>query len=522
MANCAITDLTCHVGGWVSSAVGDAITNLANAVMEAYGKVAASLGTIWINIGTPNLTGTGGSSPVKAGESAPGSGELMTVLGYVKWIALVIAVVSLVLLAARVMMKMRAGEGFAAVGRTGLILGAVVLISGASSMVSALLPDGPTGAGGAVAFLQSSLWWYMGAGAILSVIVGGARMAFEQRADPGKDLLRSLVTLIVVAGAGVTIIGLLVGAADSFSVWIINGSLKCDVTGTGGCFGQNIAGLLALTGGSSGNLGPLLIIILGLVAIIASVIQIVLMVARGGMLVILAGILPLAASATNTEMGKAWFKKSVSWLVAFILYKPAAAIVYAAAFQLAGTKVFADDGSGLLAVLTGLLLMIVALVAMPALMRFVTPMVGSLAAGGAGGAVALAGLSALPSGASGLGRAASGAGGGGGAGQVGANGMSGSPSSATGSGAGSSPSATSTSGAKGAGATAGGGAASGAGASGGAATGGAAAGAAGGPVGIAAGAVLGGARKAGQAAAGAAGAVGSQATGEGDGPSGGN
>jgi hypothetical protein len=507
--------------------VGDAITNMANAVMEAYGRAAASLGTIWINIGTPNLTGTGGTSPVKAGEAAPGSTELATVLGYVKWIALLVAVMSLVLLAVRVMTKMRAGEGIAAAGRTGLILGATVLISGAASLVSALLPDGPTGAGGAVAFLQSSLWWYMGVGAILSVIVGGARMAFEQRAEPGKDLLRSLVTLIVVAGAGVTIIGLLVAAADSFSVWIINGSLKCDVMGSGGCFGASIAGLLALTGGSSGGLGPLLIIILGLVAIIASVIQIVLMVARGGMLVILAGILPLAASATNTEMGKTWFKKSVSWLVAFILYKPAAAIVYAAAFQLAGTKVFQDDGSGLLAVLTGLLLMIVALFAMPALMRFVTPMVGSLAAGGAGGAVALAGLSALPSGASGLGRAASGAGGGGGggaAGQAGANGTPGSSSSATGSGAGSSPAAASASGAKGAGATAGGGAASGAGASGGAAAGGgaAAAGAAGGPVGIAAGAALDGARKAGQAAAGAAGALGSQATGEGDGPSGGN
>ena len=35
------------------------------------------------------------------------------------------------------------------------------------------------------------------------------------------------------------------------------------------------------------------------------------------------------------------------------VYKPAAAIVYAAAFQLAGTDVFSDDGSGLLAVLTG-------------------------------------------------------------------------------------------------------------------------------------------------------------------------
>lgn len=116
------------------------------------------------------------------------------------------------------------------------------------------------------------------------------------------------------------------------------------------------------------------------------------------MLVILAGILPLSASFTNTEMGKSWFKKCIAWLVAFILYKPAAAIVYAAAFQLVGTDVFSDDGTGLLAVLTGLMLMVIALFAMPALMRFVTPMVGAMA-GGAGGALAVGALAALPSGA---------------------------------------------------------------------------------------------------------------------------
>ena len=88
-------------------------------------------------------------------------------------------------------------------------------------------------------------------------------------------------------------------------------------------------------------------------------------------------------------MGKGWFKKNVGWLVAFILYKPAAAIVYAAAFQLAGTNVFQDDGTGFIAVLTGLILMVLALFAMPALMRFVTPLVGAMSAG-AGGALGVA------------------------------------------------------------------------------------------------------------------------------------
>ena len=411
-SECAPLDFGCKAGEWANSVVGDAIQNMADAVMEAFGKAVASLGTLWVNVGTPNLTGTGGGSSIAAGATAPNSGGIIQVLGWVTWIAIVLAAISIILLGALIATRMRNGEGFQAAGRLGIVLGAIFLISGATALVSGLLPNGPQGAGGAVLFLQSSLWWYMGAAAVVSVIIGGVRMAWEQRAEPGKETIKSLLTLIVVAGAGVTIVGLLVSAFDSFSVWILNGALNCDVGTDTACFGNNIATLLALTTNpATGGLGALLIIILGLIAILATAFQIVLMIARGGMLVILTGILPLSAAATNTEMGKGWFKKNVGWLVAFILYKPAAAIVYAAALQLAGTYVVQDDGTGFIAVLTGLILMVLALFAMPALMRFVTPLVGAMSAG-AGGALGVAALAALPTGAASMGRLATGSGGG--------------------------------------------------------------------------------------------------------------
>lgn len=536
---CSITSPMDCVGDAINNAVGDAIENMANATLEAFGKAVASLGTLWVNVGTPVLTGTGGGSSIAAGTTAPNSDGIITVLGWVTWIAIVLAAISIVLLGALIATKMRAGEGFQAAGRLGIVLGAIFLISGATALVSGLLPNGPQGAGGTVLFLQSSLWWYMGAAAVVSVIIGGVRMAWEQRAEPGKDTIKSLLTLIVVAGAGVTIVGLLVSAFDSFSVWILNGALDCDVGTDTACFGNNIATLLALTTNpATGGLGALLIIILGLIAILATAFQIVLMIARGGMLVILTGILPLSAAATNTEMGKGWFKKNVGWLVAFILYKPAAAIVYAAAFQLAGTNVFQDDGTGFIAVLTGLILMVLALFAMPALMRFVTPLVGAMSAG-AGGALGVAALAALPTGAASMGRLATGSGGGssggsGSAGPAGSTGASG-PSGANGggqsapqaaqasSGAGATTGAAKSAGAAGGGtgaaaASAGGGAAAGgAAAAGGGAAAGAAGGAAAGPWGAAAGAAIGAAKQAGQAASGAARNVGEQATGEGSG-----
>lgn len=516
MADCGPFDITCAASNLAQSAIGDAIDNMATAVMEATGKVVASLGTVWVNIGTPNLTGAGGSSSLPVGSTAPGSENLTTILGYVMWIALAICVMSLVGLGATLAIRHRSGEGVAVIGRVGIVLGAVVLISGASALVAGLMPTTPTNAGGAVAFLQSGLWWYTAAAAVLSVIIGGIRMAWEQRAEPGKETLKSLLTLIVVAGAGVTIVGLLVAAADAFSNWIISASLQCDVTSASStCFGQNMLSLLALTTNpAAGGLGSLLIIILGIIAILATVFQIALMVARGGMLVVLTGILPLSASFTNTEMGKMWFRRNIAWLAAFILYKPAAAMIYAVAFQLAGANIFRDDGSGLLAVLTGLMLMIIALFAMPALMRFVTPMVGSLA-GGAGSTLAVGAMAALPTGAASLGRLGSGS-----DGSPGAQGPSGSSSVSSAARMSPAPSGGTTA----AGGAAGGGVAvsSGGAATSGVAAGGgtAAAGAAAGPVGIAAGAALGAGKAAGQAVAGAARSLGEQSTGEGGGPDG--
>lgn len=417
--DCGFLGAGCAINDWVGSAVGDAIDNMANAVMEGVANTIASLGTMWVHIGTPNLTGSGGGSVVDAGEVPPDAGNVTEVLGYVMWISLAVAIIALFALGALISSRMRAGEGVAAVGRVGMVLLGVVLIAAASALVAGVMPAGPRNAGGAALFLQSTLWWYTGALAVVSVIIGGARMAVQQRAEPGTETVKSILTLVVVAGAGLTVIGLLVAAADSFSVWVINRSLECDVTSDAACFEQSLSGLLNLSpSGEAAALGALLIIILGLIAILASFVQILLMVARGGLLVILAGILPLAASFTNTEMGKGWFKKCIGWLLAFILYKPAAAIVYAAAFQLMGTNIFTDDGTGLLSVITGLTLMMLALVALPALMRFVTPMMGAMAGGAAGGAAAAAGMALLPTGAAAAGRLASGSGAGSSGGQA--------------------------------------------------------------------------------------------------------
>jgi len=292
-------------------------------------------------------------------------------------------------------------------GVAGSVIGAVAgaIASAVGKVVAALgtlwvrvsTPNLTSSSGGStpsdpVAFLQGHLWWYMTALAVVGVLIGSARMAYQQRGEAGRDVVKGLLVYVAVSGCGVAAIGLVVSASDDFASWVISQSLN------GSDFGANITALLGLTGATAltGNLlGPILVIVLGLVALVSSLLQILLMVVRGGMLVILTGMLPTAAAAAigGTESGKHWLKKATGWLVAFALYKPAAAVVYATAFRLVGSHVFGSGG--IVAVITGLALMALALVALPALMRFVTPVVAAVASGAGGGVMAAAGAAAM-------------------------------------------------------------------------------------------------------------------------------
>jgi hypothetical protein len=272
-------------------------------------------------------------------------------------------------------------------------------------------PNGP------IAWLHGELSYLVFAVATVSVIIAGAKMAFSSRGEAARDVLRSLLTLIVVMLLGLSIIGLLVKAGDEFSKCMIASSVtpglgskdpaqlsfsdlhppdgigwSCEVTGeTRKDFGANILAALGMTGPGGTALGIVGIMFIGIWAIMAAVIQIAMMVVRNGMLVVLIAVLPLAAAATNTETGRTWFKRCVSWLVAFLLYKPIAAFVYAAALRLMAESALAAtsaENTGQFATalkngITAAVMMTLAILALPALMKFLTPLVAATA-GGAG------------------------------------------------------------------------------------------------------------------------------------------
>ena len=238
---------------------------------------------------------------------------------------------------------------------------------------------------GPVAQLRSLTYWLTGFVAVASLLIAAAKMAWTRSGEPAGQAAKGLLTLLVASGAGVAAVNALGYFGDQYSQWILNRSADGDL-------GSRLARLATLTGVP--GLGAGLVLIVALVGLLASLAQMGLMLVRIGVVTMLAGTLPLSAAGTSTAAGRAWFQRTLAWLLAFVLYKPAAATVYASAFLLVG------KGQDAASVLSGLFLMILAIVALPALLRLITPAVAAAtSSGAAGGAAAAAGVTALATGA---------------------------------------------------------------------------------------------------------------------------
>ncbi|MEV0778426.1 hypothetical protein [Streptomyces sp. NPDC050428] len=234
---------------------------------------------------------------------------------------------------------------------------------------------------GPVAFLQGSTLWFTSFTAVLCLLVAAGQLAWQRRGDSARQALQGLLNLVMVSSVGVAAVALLTSAGDKFSVWIIDRSTGCrQISATGepvaqcvGEFEKRTSAMLALGGADS----SFLVLIMAVLVITGTVAQIALMIVRMAMLVILTGTLPLAAAASSTPAGRVWFRKSVGWLLAFVLYKPAAAVVYAAAFSLSGQK----QDNEVVSMVSGVVLIVLACFTLPALMRFAAPVVQAAVSG---------------------------------------------------------------------------------------------------------------------------------------------
>ncbi len=306
-------------------------------------------------------------------------------------------------------------------------------------------------ASGAAGVLQGNLGYLTILAAVVGLIVCGARLGMTGRSEHGSEAVKMLVRLVAVTAAGAGIVDILIKAGDVFSPWIIQSATGAPFEQTAPSLLTN-EGLLAMT--------PLLTIIVAIFALFGAGAMVIFMILRGALLIILIAVWPLSASLTGTEQGVQWYKKINAYLIAFVLLRPVASIIYAAGFLLikdGHNFQTTDPGvSALMASLTGMAILAVAGLSLPALLRFVAPataagsgaMTGAAVMGaavavgaatvtmgagaaaggagaGAGGASGGAASGAAPASSGGAGAAAGGGGGGTGGGGTGGGGTGG-------------------------------------------------------------------------------------------------
>ncbi|MGQ7296956.1 hypothetical protein [Quadrisphaera sp. KR29] len=214
----------------------------------------------------------------------------------------------------------------------------------------------------------------------LAVATGGVMwqailLMVSRRPDPLLDIGRGLFTLVLWAAIGIAAPAAALRAGDAFSTWVLLHAADGDPS-------TRLMSLAQLTGVNSSGA----VIVLGLLLMLAGLAQAVVMVFREGAVVVLAGVVVLAAAGSLTAATRSWLPRVLSWMLALIAYKPVAALVYATAVVLMG------DDQDPRTVLVGLTMMLLAIIALPALMRFFSWTTSGIASGG--GAMAVAGMTA--------------------------------------------------------------------------------------------------------------------------------
>lgn len=225
-------------------------------------------------------------------------------------------------------------------------------------------------------FIQDHQRWLVIVIAIVSLVFAAMQMAWRQRMEPLQDVQGGLLRLIVVSAAFPTITQLMLEIGDLYSPWIIEQAGSTDD-------GKFLTKILDMSLFQTGQLGMIMLIVGGLIALLANIIQVFLMFVRSGLLTLLTGFSPLAAAASTTKWGQQWFNKYVAWTMAFVAFKPTASTIYAASLKLLSgdSYSFTDDIGKFL---MGIIFLILAIVALPSLVMFLVPVTANIGSGGSG------------------------------------------------------------------------------------------------------------------------------------------
>lgn len=254
--------------------------------------------------------------------------------------------------------------------------------------------------------LDNVMWYALTA----SLMVAAIRLTQARMQGDGSEELFMLHLRVVIANS--MLAGFIAAAAeagDAFSDWIL-----AESAGPNGP--EAVNRLLAVD--SFGEVAGFFVLLVAIIGILGAALQMVFVVMREVILLFAVAGLPIAAAASGMAAGTSSWDRLLKWTIAFLLFKPVGALLYALAFW-AG-----NDSQDPMQVFLSLIALAMVAAVLPMLIKLVAPAAaavgagvsGMAAAGAISGMAVKAGIGAATGGA---GAAAGGAAGGAaGAGQV--------------------------------------------------------------------------------------------------------
>ena len=233
------------------------------------------------------------------------------------------------------------------------------------------------------------------------ILLAAARLAMAKRGGVAGEAQESFLMFARAVFASMMFSALITTgtkAGDAFSDWVINDA-------TGGDLHGAVERLVDNNLRDHSNLGSGVLLVLAILGLISMLVQLAMLVIRQAVLILVVAAIPLAAAAAGTGPGSQAYKRMLSWSLAFVLWKPVGALVYAIAFTAAGTKTTGQQQDPQL-VLLGMILLLSVTIVLPALMRLVAPAVATLGGGGGAGAALAGGALGIAMGAAGGDRSA--------------------------------------------------------------------------------------------------------------------
>ncbi|MHA6783952.1 hypothetical protein ACVGOW_23605 [Pseudonocardia saturnea] len=190
-----------------------------------------------------------------------------------------------------------------------------------------------------------------------SVLVQSIRLILSRKGEPLLMVATGLIRYAVVSALGLAVLQIALRAGDALATELLDGAAS------------NFALLMqdVLVNGEGDAV--FLVLLVSLIAAVLSLVQWVLMAMRQAGLLVLAAMLPLAASGSLTRSTRGWLDKIMVWLIAMVVYKPAAAFIYYIGFSYLSSPSATDAGStGTM--ITGIMVLLLAVIAMPVLLKF--------------------------------------------------------------------------------------------------------------------------------------------------------